>query len=138
MAGVINTPWLDKKDNFKFQVVYGAGIGSYNNDGGYDDALFTGSGNLQAINSFQGFGAYQHWWSDSLRSSAVFGLVDVSNKSAQTEDSLDRTLYTAGNLVWSPLKQVDLGMEYLWGERKNKSGDSGNASRVQATAKFKF
>jgi hypothetical protein len=138
LAGVINLPVLARKDNLKFQVVYGSGIGSYNNDGGYDDALFTGDGDLKAINSFQGFGALQHWWTDSLRSNAVFGWVDVNNKSEQTEDSLDRSLYAAGNLVWSPLKQVDMGLEYLWGERRNKSDKKGTAKRVQATAKFKF
>lgn len=49
-----------------------------------------------------------------------------------------RTLYAAGNLVWSPLKQVDMGVEYLWGERRNKNGKSVTARRVQATTKFKF
>jgi len=138
LAGNIKVPLLAEKDNFKFQVVYGAGIASYNSDGGFDDAMFTGNGNLKAINSFQGFGAFQHWWTDSLRSNTVFGGVNVDNKSGQTDDSLDRTLYAAGNLVWSPLKQVDMGVEYLWGERRNKNDKSATASRVQATTKFKF
>jgi len=138
LAGNIKVPLLAEKDNLKFQVVYGAGIGSYNNDGGFDDAMFTDNGNLKAINSFQGFGAFQHWWTDSLRSNAVFGWVNVDNRSGQADDSLDRTLYAAGNLVWSPLKQVDMGFEYLWGERRNKNDKSGTARRIQATTKFKF
>ena len=138
LAGDIKVPLLAEKDNLKFQVVYGAGIGSYNNDGGFDDAMFNSSGNLKAINSFQGFGAFQHWWTDSLRSNAVFGWVNVDNRSGQADDSLDRTLYAAGNLVWSPLKQVDMGFEYLWGERRNKNDKSGTANRIQATTKFKF
>ena len=138
LAGNIKVPLLAEKDNFKFQVVYGAGIGSYNNDGGFDDALFNSSGDLKTIDSFQGFGAFQHWWTSSLRSTAVFGWVDVDNRSEQSDDSLDRTLYAAGNLVWSPLKQVDMGFEYLWGERKNKNNDDGTARRIQATTKFKF
>ena len=138
LAGKLKTPWLDEKDNFKFQVVYGDGIGSYNNDGGYDDAIFNARGDLNTISSFQWFAAYQHWWSKSLRSNAVFGMVDVDNKTEQSEDGLDRTLYAAANLVWSPVKQIDFGVEYLYGGRRDKSGDDGSASRIMATAKYKF
>ena len=138
LAGNIKVPLLAEKDNFKFQVVYGAGIGSFNDDGGFDDALFDNDGDLKTIDSFQGFGAFQHWWTSSLRSSAVFGWVDVDNKDEQSDDSLSRTLYGAGNLVWSPLKQVDMGFEYLWGKRENKNNDDGTAKRIQATSKFKF
>ena len=138
LAGKIKVPLLSEKDNFKFQVVYGSGIGSYNNDKDYDDALFNNGGDLKTINSFQGYSAFQHWWTGSLRSSAVFGWVDVDNRDAQSDDSLNRTLYTAGNLVWSPYKQVDIGIEYLWGKRENKNNDDGTANRIQATTKVKF
>ena len=138
LAGKLKVPLLAEKDNFKFQVVYGAGIGSFNNDGGFDDALFDNDGDLKTIDSFQGYGAFQHWWTSSLRSNVVFGWVDVDNRSEQSGDSLDRTLYAAGNLVWSPLKQVDMGFEYLWGKRENKNNDDGTASRIQATSRFKF
>ena len=138
LAGVINTPLFAKKDNLKFQMVYGSGIGSYNNDGGFDDAIFNAKGDLKAIDSAQGFGAYQHWWTSDLRTNLVFGVVDVDNRKEQTEDSLDRTLYTAANLVWSPVKQVDFGVEYLWGERRNKNDKKGTANRIMTTAKYKF
>ena len=138
LAGNIKVPLFHEKDNFKFQAVYGSGVGSYNNDGGFDDAMFNANSNLKAIDSFQGFGAYQHWWTDKVRSNAVFGWVNVNNLSEQSDDSLDRTLYTAANIVWSPSKKVDMGFEYLWGERRNKNDDSGSAHRIQAVTKFKF
>ena len=138
LAGTIKVPLLANKDNFKFQAVYGAGIGSYNNDGGIDDAIFDGSNNLKAIKSFQGYGAFQHWWTDSLRSNAVFGYVDVDNRSQQSSDALDRSMYFAGNLVWSPLKQMDIGAEYLWGQRDNKNDATGTARRIQFSTKYLF
>lgn len=61
VAGTITVPQLAAKDNLKFQAACGAGIGSYNNDGGFDDALFTDDGDLKATKSFQGYGAFQHW-----------------------------------------------------------------------------
>ena len=136
LAGILNVPLLAKKDNFSFQAVYGAGIGSYNNDG-FDDAVFDGS-NLKAIKSFQGYGAFQHWWTDSLRSNAVFGYVDLDNRSVQSDDTFERSMYFAGNLVWSPIKQMDIGAEYLWGQRDNKNGATGTARRMQLSTKFTF
>ena len=137
LAGIINMPLLAEKDNFKFQVAYGGGIGSYNNDGGIDDAVFDGN-DLKTIKSFQGYAAYQHWWIYSLRSNAVFGLVDVGTRSMQPDDTLDRTLYGAVNLIWSPAKQMDIGGEYLWGHRKNKNGGDEGANRIQCSVKYKF
>jgi len=137
VAGDIKVPWLAKKDNFKFQAVYGAGTGSYNNDGGIDDAVFD-DGDLKAIESFQGYGAFQHWWLDSLRSNAVFGYVDVDTRNPQPGDTLERTMYFAGNLVWSPIELMDIGGEFLWGQRDNKNGAVGTARRVQFSTKYLF
>ena len=106
-------------------------------DGGIDDAVFDGS-DLKAIKSFQGYGALQHWWIDSLRSNAVFGYVDVDNRNVQPGDTLERTMYFAGNLVWSPVKEMDIGGEYLWGQRENKNGDVGTARRIQFSTKYLF
>ncbi|RLA18276.1 MAG: hypothetical protein DRQ62_13885, partial [Gammaproteobacteria bacterium] len=136
-SGGIKVPLLHEKDNVKFQVVYGAATGSYNNDG-YDDAIFSSSGDLRTINAFQGFGSYQHWWTNTIRSSAVFGWVDMDNNSALSADDLDRTFYASGNLVWSPFKQVDIGLEYLWGQRRNVDHEIGSANRIQATTHFSF
>jgi len=47
-------------------------------------------------------------------------------------------MYFAGNLVWSPIKQMDIGAEYLWGQRDNKNGATGTARRMQLSTKFTF
>ena len=64
--------------------------------------------------------------------------MNVDTLSEQSEDSLDRTLYSAANIVWSPTKKVEMGFEYLWGERRNMNDKTGTAHRVQATTKFSF
>ena len=73
-----------------------------------------------------------------MRSNAVVAWVNVDDRSEQSDDSLDRTLYTAANLVWSPYELVDMGIEWLWGERKDKNNDDGDDNRVMASTKFKF
>jgi hypothetical protein len=137
LSSTINLPILAKKDNLKFQLVYGRGIGRYMNDSGVNDGVFEGE-NLKPLPVFSGFGALEHWWIEGLRSSAVFGWVDIDNQGVEPDNALSRTLYLAGNLIWSPIKQMDLGGEILWGQRKNKDGFKGDATRVQFSAKYKF
>jgi hypothetical protein len=47
-------------------------------------------------------------------------------------------MYFAGNLVWSPIDHMDIGGEYLWGQRDNKNGDVGTARRIQFSTKYLF
>ena len=42
------------------------------------------------------------------------------------------------SLIWSPVKQVDLGIEFLWGQRRNRNDQSGHALRLQFSAQYKF
>ncbi|MCF8144032.1 MAG: porin [Deltaproteobacteria bacterium] len=137
LSSRINLPILGKKDNLKFQLVYGRGIGSYMNEDGVNDGVLEGA-ELKLLPVFSGFGAVQHWWMEGLRSNAVFGWVDVGNQDAESGSALSRSLYLAGNLIWSPVKQMDIGGEFLWGQRKNRGGARGAATRIQFSAKYKF
>jgi hypothetical protein len=66
----------------------------------------------------------------------VFGYVWVDNRNVQPDTTLERTMYFAGNLVWSPVKQMDIGGEYLWGQRDNKNGAVDTARRIQFSTKY--
>ena len=64
---------------------------------------------------------------------------------ASVEDSPDRpgtSLKEGGtahvNIVWSPVKSVNTGLEYMHGARRNYDGSNGTANRVQAMIKFIF
>lgn len=137
LASTINVPQLHEKDNVRIEAAYGMGIGSYVNDSDIDDAVFDGS-DLKALGVASGSLGLQHWWTDDLRSNGAFGIVDVDNRSAQPGEAYDRTLYAALNVIWSPIKSVDYGFEFLWGERENKDGNSEDASRIMFgfTARF--
>ena len=49
-----------------------------------------------------------------------------------------RSEYGAVNLIWSPFPQVTLGSEFLYGWRVNKDNSTGNAPRIQLSAKYNF
>ena len=71
-------------------------------------------------------GSYQHVTYDnslSLASLAAF------NKQAWS---------LAGNLFYSPVRNVDLGLEYRHGDRELVSGASGQLDRVEFAVKYSF
>ena len=63
---------------------------------------------------------YQHFWADNLRSSIIGGFegMDVSEKILGATSSINKELITGhANLIWSPVSFVDIGVEYVWGQR---------------------
>ena len=42
------------------------------------------------------------------------------------------------NLIYQATERLFAGIEYMWGERRNKNNDFGQANRVQAMVKFDF
>ncbi len=42
------------------------------------------------------------------------------------------------NLIWNPFGSLTVGGEFLYGWRDNKDGSTGNAPRIQISAKYNF
>jgi hypothetical protein len=82
--------------------------------------------------------SYQHWWSDAVRSTAIYGFATVDNIDIQDDLAYRRTHRLTGNLIWSPVHRIDLGGEILWGERENRNLSKGHAWQLQLAAKYKF
>ncbi len=137
-SGKVGLPLMGKKDNLTFQINYGQGIGSYFDDSPPDAVFDSAGSSLEAIPVFGAYAGFQHWWMSALRSTAVFGYLDVDNRSVQAGDALNTTQYVSANLVWNPFENVDLGGEYLWGKRKDLDGARGTNSRIQFSSKFNF
>jgi hypothetical protein len=73
-----------------------------------------------------------------LRSSIVYGFLQAQNTVAQVSSQFHRSEYSAVNLIWSPIAQLSLGSEFLYGWRVNKDNSTGNAPRIQLSAKYNF
>ena len=130
------------KDAIVYQGAYGNGIERYMNDTsglGVDAAVVTGPRpHLEAVPALGTYAGYQHYWSSKLRSSAVYGFAQAENTSGQTNSAFHSSHYMATNLIWSPLTSLSLGAEFLYGWRVNKNNSTGNAPRIQLSAKYNF
>jgi len=129
-------------DTLVFQGAYGHGIGRYVNDtsGTASDANEQGFVNpqLKAIPLVATYGAYQHYWRPRLRSSVIYGFVQVQNTDRQVATAFHKSDYTAANLIWNAIGSLNVGAEFLYGWQVQKSGLSGNAPRIMFSMKYNF
>ena len=130
------------KDNLVYQGAYGNGISRYINDSsglGIDAAVISAlDPRLEAVPMVAAYGGYQHLWFSKLRSSVAYGFLQSENTAAQTNSTFHRSEYGATNLIWSPIPQLSFGTEFLYGWRVNKDNSTGNAARIQISAKYNF
>jgi hypothetical protein len=79
---------------------------------------------------------YARTWSDQMRSNLAFGM----NKSSTAGINLDnKNLWQLhANLIYNPIKNVDLGAEYIYGERKTWPGEKGILSRIDLMGRYSF
>ena len=143
VSGRITTPLLDERDSVLFQLNAGNGIGRYVNDlasvGSFDGIFNLETGELELFEIVAGYVSYQHWWGrNNMRSNFTFGVVEVDNPDFVSGDAYKRTLRFSSNLMWSPTPRIDLGTEYLWGNRKNENGDNNDATQIQVMARYRF
>jgi hypothetical protein len=136
-------------DRVVFQINGGEGIARYINDldsqGGQDAVFDTSTGELYSLPALAWYVAYKHMWKEwttprdmNLRSTLIWSRVGVDNFDFQPPDAYRRTNRVAANVIVSPSQRVDLGLEYIWGERTNHDGQSGHANQVQAVALIRF
>ena len=128
-------------------VVYGDGIASYMNDGGMDMApecaLVGGVCQARTVKAkavpLWGVTAYyDHYWMGSFSTAIGYSETHVDNQSGQEGSAFHSGKYASVNLLWRPAKNVMTGAEYLWGQRQDYDGKSGNDSRLQFSVQYKF
>jgi hypothetical protein len=140
-SGQLKVPY--RNDNFQFQVMGGKGTGRYVQDLGSaslgQDAVYDSLAvDLTPLPVIGGFAAYQHWWSDNVRTNGGFGYLEVTNQGIQEDEILNATKYLFLNTIYSPFKSFDVGLEYYYGQRINKNKDKGHANRLMLGVKYSF
>jgi hypothetical protein len=131
---------LREPDRFYAQLAFGEGFARYieDLDGISSDAALDANGNLIALRTIGAFAGWNHRWTECLQSNLVYGFARVSNSAGQTPDAFHQSEYVSGNVIWSPLTNLDLGCEALWGNRQDKSRADGEAVRLQFTTTYSF
>ncbi|SDD36877.1 hypothetical protein SAMN05444678_112111 [Sphingomonas sp. YR710] len=137
--------WLnhDKTSDIRFMATYGKDIGRYVGLNFAPDAVYVAaSGRLEDVKIFAAIAAARIPITPQLRINLMGSFQKVSYAGALQAANLatfnKRAWSVAGNLFYSPVKNVDLGVEYRHGERELVSGVSGAVGRLEFAAKYGF
>ncbi|WFL78986.1 DcaP family trimeric outer membrane transporter [Altererythrobacter arenosus] len=126
-------------DDFRFMGTVGEGLGRYLGANIVNDAAIDASGNLDPIATYSGFAAFRHVWSPKARSTIAGSYFKADNPVLLTSGApTDEVWNILGNIIYSPVPKLDLGLEYMYAERTNEAGLDGNLQQVQVMAKYSF
>jgi len=78
---------------------------------------------------------YARTFSDQLRGTVVYGMNKGKTAQAVDNRSLNQFFF---NLIYSPIKNVELGGELILGKRKTFAGDTGTMQRLDFMGRYSF
>ncbi len=134
---------LDAKgrSDIRFMVTHGDGIGRYVGLDLAPDAVFVpvAGARLYTPSLTAGFAALKLGWTDKLRSTFIGSIEGIDYPVGGTPvGGSDSAWSTSANLFYSPVKNIDLGVEFRHAERKLVDGQVGKLDRGELAARYSF
>ena len=127
------------KDDFRWMASTGSGMGRYMGLNTANGAVLDADGNLHAIDSWGVFGSYRHLWTDKWRSNFTLGYLAVDNDIILTGLGVTKNAASFHiNAIYSPVPKLDFGLEFMYADREVESGNDGDLTRLQFSAKYAF
>jgi len=136
-------PYVNSSTNFDLATNYGA-PGGYGSFGGPTTAASAAAIIFKPTQEMGGELGYQHWWLDNLRSNINAGFnahygIPIKLVGATQAAAINKELITAhANLIWNPVSSVDIGLEYLWGQRTVLNNSTGSMNVLISKFAFRF
>lgn len=127
-------------DDIRFMATHGKGIGRYVALGTSGDAIVDVNGELDAIETTNGYVTYRHMWTDKLRSNLQASYFTADNPSALAGQGgvTEKVVSGLTNVIYNITPKLEVGLEYLHAERTVESGADGSMDRLQFMAKHSF
>lgn len=125
-----------------YQGAYGRGIGHYVNDldGTGMDLIASGTheGEMIAPRTLSIVAGAQVNIMENLFVSGTYSMNRLYDQTQLGPDTYRRGNYVAANIFYTPLPDLQFGLEYLHGTRRNVDGVSNTANRIELMAKYSF
>lgn len=130
---------VGRRDDIRFMATYGQGMGRYIGLAFLTSSVIDYEFELQTINSFNGYLAYLHHWSEKWRSSFNGSYLTAENPVAFTGQDANKSAWSvSGNVIFQPAPSVLFGAEVMHGVRELESGTQGSFTRFQLSARYAF
>ncbi len=137
----ITGKYMIGKDDIRFGINTGSGMGRYIALDTAPDAGLDSNGNLEAIDSTGLFASFRHHWNQKWRSNFMYSRLDIDNNTALAgigNNTTQATWSARANLMTDPVKNLTLGGEFTLANREVESGADGDLTRLQFMAMYKF
>ncbi len=126
------------KDDVRFMITHGQGIGRYVGLNSANDAVVNAAGNLDTIDITAGYISYRHAWSEKLRSSFQVASFEASNPASASADATQSVRSGLVNLIYNVTPKLEVGVEAMHATREVEGGADGSMDRLQFMAKHSF
>lgn len=132
-----------KSADARFMVTYGHNAGRYIGLNFAPDAVYnSGTNTLSNVNEFAALGAIRVPLSPTVRTNFMGSYQKVNYANSLTLAQIgayNKDAWSlAANIFYSPVKNVDLGIEIRHGERTLVNGADGSTDRLEVAAKYSF
>jgi hypothetical protein len=130
-----------ERSRILLQYTFGWGIGRYIQDTaglGLDGEVDPTTGRFQALYAAGWSVSYEHWYTEKWLSNLTYSEDFTGSNGDQPLTTYSAAKYLAASLWWVPVRNMSLGVEYVWGQRKNLDGQHGRANRANALFQYNF
>ena len=126
---------------FYYQAAYGKGYADYLNDlggSGYDLIPDGDGGKLKSPYALGIVGGLQYNLCKNFFVSASYSQCRLYDQASLSDSAYKYGQYVAANAFYTPFSNCQVGIEFLYGNRHNHDGESGNAHRLNAMIQYNF
>lgn len=138
LSGAVN---VVNRATIFYQGVYGQGYGEYledTNGQGFDLISAGTDGSMKAPHQLGIVAGAKFNLTKKLFVSGAYSLNRVYDQSSLGGDTFRNADYVVANCFYTPVEDLQVGVEYLYGRRVNVDSQSATANRIQAMIRYNF
>lgn len=129
---------VGEKDDVRFNLVGGEGIGRYVGLAASRSTALDPNGDLEAVPSYGGLIAWRHPFGDTARFSGGYSGLFIDNPDYLPDTVTSSVQSVFGAILWDVAPNVTLGTELMHGIREIESGADGSITRFTFSTKYAF
>jgi hypothetical protein len=130
-----------ERSRILLQYTFGWGIGRYVQDTaglGLDGQVDPKTGAFGTIYAVGWSVSYEHWYTERWLTNLTYSEDFVGNEPGQPGSTYIGAKYLAASLWFIPIRNMSLGIEYVWGLRENLDQQDGTANRLNGLIQYNF
>ena len=129
---------VGEKDDVRFNLVGGEGIGRYVGLAASRSTALDPNGDLEAVPSYGGLIAWRHPFGETARFSGGYSGLFIDNPDSLPDTMTSSVQSVFGAILWDVAPNVTLGTELMHGIREIESGADGSITRFTFSTKYAF